>query len=102
MKGILVILLVILLSLTYGCISKEISIEQNIKERLIGEKITYYNIAGQPVNFTISAGDIKSIEKVKIKEEPFWKVGVGKDLIWDIYMDKDGKNIVKTEQLFVS
>ena len=102
MKGILVILMVILLSLTYGCISKETSIEQKIKENLIGNNISYYGIAGQPVNFTISADDIKSIEKVEIKGELFWKVEIGKDLIWNIYMDKDGKNIVKKEQLFVT
>lgn len=98
-KGLLAFLVIIVI---LGCVPKEKTIEQKIKERLVGEKITYYNIAGQPVNFTISVSDIKSIDKMEIKGEIFWKVRVGDDLMWYLYLDKDGKNIVKKEQLFVT
>lgn len=102
MRRLLLLYLFIVSILIISCVPKEKSAEEKIKERLIGEKITYYNIAGQPLNFTISAEDISSIEKTEIKDEILWKVRVGQDLAWDIYLDKDGKNIVKKEQLFVT
>ena len=102
MKRGLLVFLVVVFIVFLGCTIKEIPIEQKIKERLVGEKIAYYNIAGQPINFTISANDIKSIEKIEIKGEVFWRVRVGGDLMWDMYLDKDGKKIVRKEQLFVT
>lgn len=102
MRRLLLVYLFIVYIVIVSCIPKEKSIEEKIKERLIGEKITYYSIAGQPLNFTISANDITFIEKVEIKGEVLWKARVGQDLAWDIYLDKDGKNIVRKEQLFVT
>lgn len=71
--------------------------EQKIKEKLIGYQITYYNIAGKPVNYTVQETDIITIEKVN--EGALWKVRVGESLAWDFYFDKE-LNIVKQEQLF--
>lgn len=102
MRRILLVYLIIASIVIISCIPKEKSIEEKIKERLVGEKITYFNIAGQPLNFTVSAKDILSIEKAEIKGEALWKARVGQDLAWDIYLDKGGKNIVKKEQLFVT
>ena len=96
-------MVIVIISISiYGCVYREKDIEQKIRNNLIGEKVTYYNIAGQPINFTISAEDVKSIEKTETKEGIFWKVRVGKDLMWDFYFDKDAKKIVKKEQLFVT
>ena len=102
MRRLLIICLFIVSIVLLGCVPKEKAVEEKIKERLIGEKITYYSIAGQPLNFTISAKDIISIEKVEIKGEILWKARVGDGLAWDIYLGKDGKNIVKKEQLFLT
>ena len=101
MKWGLLVFLAIVFIVIFGCTIKEKPIEQKIKERLVGEKIIYYNIAGQPINFTISAEDITSIEKIQTKEGVFWKARVGKELMWDLYLDKNGE-IVKKEQLFVT
>ena len=98
-KGLLGFLIIITV---LGCVAEGKNTEQNIKERLIGEKIIYYDIAGRPVNYTISAADVQSIEKVEIKNELLWKVKVGNGLMWEIYLDRDGQNIVKKEQLFMT
>ena len=100
-KKLIVLSIMIVFILAYGCVKKERSTEEKITDSLIGEKLTYYNIAGQPINFTISAEDIKSIEKTEIKGAFFWRVRVGESLAWDIYFDQYGK-IEKKEQLFVT
>lgn len=101
-RYIVLVIGIILAIFTYGCVAEEKRIEQKIMENLIGEEVTYYNIAGQPIYYIISADDIKSIEKVETKEGTLWKVRVGKDLMWDFYFNKNGETIVKKEQLFVT
>jgi hypothetical protein len=76
--------------------------EDKIKENLIEMTLTYSNIAGQPLTFTITADDIKSIEKTTLDGNAAWKVRVGDALAWDIYFDESGEQIIKKEQLFVS
>ncbi len=73
-----------------------------INDTLIGTNLTYSNIAGQPMNYTIGADDIKSVEKTTYNGQPAWKVRVGEGLAWDLTMDAEGKNILDTKQLFIT
>lgn len=73
-----------------------------INQTLIGTNITYYGIAGKPMNFTIGPGDIQSIEKIEYKNDSAWQVRVGQGLSWDLILDADGKQILETKQLFVT
>lgn len=73
-----------------------------INERLIGTNLTYYSIAGVPMNYTIGAGDIMSVEKAEYKGQPAWKVRVGQGIAWDLTMDAEGKQILDTKRLFVT
>jgi len=86
----------------FGCTNLDKSIDQKIRDDLVGKKITYHNIAGKPINFTVSVSDIKFIEKVEVKGEIYWKVRVGEALMWNIYYDMDGEIIIRKEQLFVT
>ncbi len=88
------------LFLITSCAKQELKTtnEDRVKEVLIGYNITYYNIAGKPMNYTVKESDILSIENGNYKEA-VWKVRVGKSLAWDIYLDKDF-NIVRQDQLF--
>jgi|SRR3989338_22323 len=81
-----------------SCQSNFKSDEQKIKEKLVGYEITYYNIAGKPINYTVKESDILSIENGNYKGA-LWKVRVGEALSWDIYLDNNF-NIVRQEQLF--
>ncbi len=73
-----------------------------INESLVGANLTYYSIAGKPMNYTIGADDIRGIEKVEYNGRPAWKVRVGEGLAWDLTMDAEGKQILDTKQLFVT
>jgi hypothetical protein len=59
---------------------KNQSAEAKIKENLIGMNLTYSTIAGEPINFTITAEDIKSIEKTTLDNKAAWKVNIGESL----------------------
>lgn len=72
----------------------------NISQTLTGMNLTYYSIAGKPMNYTITADSIKSIEPYPYKGKPAWKVRVGEGLAWDLIMDSEGTKILKTNQLF--
>lgn len=74
----------------------------NINKTLIGKNITYTSIAGKPLNYTITADSIKSIEGTIYKNEPAWKVRVGEGLAWDLILDAPGKNVLDTRQLFAT
>ncbi|MCD1296309.1 hypothetical protein CUJ83_15000 [Methanocella sp. CWC-04] len=74
--------------------------EENIKDQLIGMNITYYNIAGQPMYYIVSEGDIRSIEKTRYGNDDAWKVRIGEGLQWDVTMDYEGKKILDIDQLF--
>lgn len=73
-----------------------------IKKTLIGMNLTYYSIAGQPMNYTIGDGDIQTIDKVEYNGQQAWKVRVGQGMQWDLTMDKSGERILDTKQLFVT
>jgi hypothetical protein len=77
-------------------------IRKAISERLVGTNLTYYSIAGEPMNYTIGADDIVSIEKAEYDGQPAWKVRVGRGLSWDLTMDAEGKQVLDTKQLFVT
>ncbi len=72
----------------------------NINKTLVGMNLTYSNIAGKPMNYTITADSIKSVERFPYKGRLAWKVRVGEGLAWDLIMDEAGTKILKTEQLF--
>jgi len=74
----------------------------NIENTLVGMNLTYYSIAGQPLNYTIGAGDIQSVEKAEYNGQAAWKVRVGQGMQWDLTMDQSGKEILDTKQLFVT
>src|SRR3989338_7913859 len=92
------LILAFALMMTTSCQSNLKSNEQKIKEKLVGYEITYYNIAGKPINYTVKESDILSIENGNYKGA-LWKVRVGEALSWDIYLDNNF-NIVRQEQLF--
>jgi hypothetical protein len=72
----------------------------NISNTLVGKNLTYYSIAGKPMNYTITADSIKSTEPFPYKGKPAWKVRIGEGLAWDLIMDVSGTKILKTNQLF--
>jgi hypothetical protein len=71
-----------------------------IKDTLVGTNLTYSNIAGWPMNYTITANDIGAVEKAEYKGAPAWKVHVGQGMSWDLTMDAEGKRILDIKQLF--
>jgi hypothetical protein len=72
----------------------------NISSTLVGKNLTYYSIAGKPMNYTITSDSVKSIEPYPYKGKPAWKVRIGEGLAWDLIMDASGTKILKTDQLF--
>ncbi len=82
--------------------SDSASIRNAINDRLIGTNLTYYSIAGVPMNYTIGASDVKAIEKASYEGQAAWKVRVGEGLAWDLIMSVDGRQILETQQLFVT
>lgn len=72
----------------------------NINKTLIGKNLTYTSIAGKPMNYTIKASDIKSVQPFAYEGDSAWKVRVGEGLSWDLIMDETGTKILKTNQLF--
>lgn len=103
--------ILILFILNSGCIEEcqleptqlnETQIKERITQNLVGTQIEYYNVAGRPMSYNISASDIKSINKTQQDGKIVWKVRVGSKLAWDIYFNDTGEKILKKEQLFVS
>lgn len=76
--------------------------QKAISTTLVGYNLTYYSIAGKPLNYTIGPGDIQSIDKTSYKGSEAWKVRVGQGLAWDLTMSEDGKRILDIKQLFVT
>jgi hypothetical protein len=72
----------------------------SINRTLVGTNLTYYSIAGKPMNYTITADSIKSINRTIYKNKPAWKVRVGEGMAWDLTMDASGTTILDTKQLF--
>lgn len=82
---------------------KSLSIDEKIRDRLVGHELVYYNIAGMPQSYTITGEDIGTIEQTTLNGEAAWRVKIGEEgLAWEIYLDKDGEEILKEVQLFVS
>jgi hypothetical protein len=71
-----------------------------INEALVGMNLTYYNIAGMPMNYTISPQDIRSVEKAEYDGQPAWKVRVGSGMEWDLTLDAECKQVLDIKQLF--
>ncbi len=72
----------------------------SINKTLIGRNLTYSSIAGKPMNYTITADSIKSVERSPYNGKLAWKVRVGEGLAWDLILDEAGTKILKTDQLF--
>lgn len=71
-----------------------------IEKTLVGTQLTYSNIAGQPMNYTITQDDIIDIQPTTYKGTDAWKVRIGESLSWDLTMSADGTRVLETEQLF--
>jgi PBP1b-binding outer membrane lipoprotein LpoB len=100
--SIITVLIVLALLMT-GCVSMGGSagdVRDKIKDTLVGTNLTYYSIAGQPMNYTIGPQDIGNIEPTTYKGKDAWKVRVGESLAWDLTMDANGTEILAMDQLF--
>jgi hypothetical protein len=76
--------------------------QKAISTTLVGHNLTYYSIAGKPLNYTIGPGDIQSIDRTTYNGSEAWKVRVGQGLAWDITMSDDGATMLDVKQLFVT
>ncbi len=74
--------------------------QKAITTTLVGQNITYYSIAGKPLNYTIGPGDIQQIEQSSNNGSPAWSVHVGQGLAWDLTLDETGTHILEVRQLF--
>ena len=73
-----------------------------IEKTLVGTNLTYYSIAGKPMNYSITRDDILSIEPIIYKGNAAWKVHVGQSLSWNLTMSADGTQVLDSEQLFMT
>ncbi len=90
----------VLMSLLAPPGSPEQEARDNIYATLVGTNLTYASIAGQPMNYTITADSIKDINRTIYRSKPAWKVHVGEGLAWDLIMDARGTRLLDTKQLF--
>lgn len=89
--------------LAAGCISTSSNAgdaRSAIKETLVGTNLTYYSIAGKPMNYTIGENDIGNVEPTTFEGKDAWKVRVGQGMTWDLTMDANGTGILHVDQLF--
>jgi hypothetical protein len=89
--------------LATGCVSSKSNagdVSSTIKDTLVGTNLTYYSIAGRPMNYTIGREDISSVEPMTWDGKDAWKVRVGQGLAWDLTMDANGTKILQVDQLF--
>jgi hypothetical protein len=89
--------------LATGCVSSKSNagdVRATINDTLVGTNLTYYSIAGKPMNYTIGQNDIMSVEPMTYKGKDAWKVRVGESLSWDLTMDENGTKILYIDQLF--
>ncbi len=75
-------------------------INETIEKTLVSTNLTYYSIAGKPLNYTIGTNDIVSIEPTTYEGSEAWKVRVGQGLSWDLTMDANGTKVLHVNQLF--
>jgi hypothetical protein len=89
--------------LAAGCVSTKSNagdVRSTIKDTLVGTNLTYYSIAGRPMNYTIGPDDIGSVEPTTWEGKDAWKVRVGQSLAWNLTMDANGREILYLDQLF--
>ncbi|WP_424357163.1 hypothetical protein [Methanocella sp. MCL-LM] len=100
LAGVFLIMVAVLAAA--GCTSAAESEDAKsmINKTLTGHNLTYYNIAGQPMNHTIASEDIVTIDPTTYKNASAWKVRVGTSLAWDLTMSSDGTEILSVDQLF--
>ncbi len=91
---------ILVIAIIKGSGNESGDIRKAINDRLVGTNLTYSSIAGKPMNYTIGADDIVSVEKAEYNGQPAWKVRVGQGVAWDLTMDAEGKQILDTKQLF--
>ncbi len=98
-----VLVFVLLCTLLTGCAQDTSDAQQtrdSIRQQLIGYKLTYFNIAGQPMTETIASQDIDSIELTYYEKQVAW-IAVVKDGLWYIYFEEGGSSILDVQQNFV-
>ena len=97
-----IVLLVLMLVVAAGCTTKAggDAPKNAIYATLVGHTMTYSSIAGKPLNYTITQGDIGSIDQTSYQGDPAWKVHVGTSLSWDLTVSSDGTKILDSKQLF--
>ena len=97
-----IFLIMVAMLATAGCtsVAKGEDAKSMINKTLIGHNLTYYSIAGQPMNYTITSEDIVTIDPATYKNSSAWKVRVGTSLTWDLTMSSDGTEILYVDQLF--
>ena len=97
-----IILIVVAMLSVAGCTSAASGEDAKdaINKTLVGHNLTYFSIAGKPMNHTITSEDIVSIDPVTYKDANAWKVRVGTSLSWDLTMSSDGTEILYVDQLF--
>ncbi|MFH1849106.1 MAG: hypothetical protein ABH879_02875 [archaeon] len=93
--------------LILGCTPPEPSAVQDNAEigsrvaaALVGRHLIYHDFAGQERSFTIEKDHIGEISDASLDGRIALKVTVGDGLLWDIYLDESGTEIIKEVQLF--
>src|SRR3989344_218508 len=86
--------------------------EEQAKNKLVGKELTYGDIAGKSVSYTIIEEDLtKNAEKVilpkystdNIELRLAWKVPIGKnEIMWYVYVDAVNGEELKTQQMFMN
>lgn len=100
------VVLVALFSLLVASMASPVNIngkddtEKSIKSILVGKNITYYSIAGQPMNYLVTEEDIGTIEQTTYNGTDALKVRVGNSLAWDFIINANGTEILEINQLF--
>ena len=98
-----IVLVITIMIAAAGCTSvagSEENAKSTINQTLLGQNLTYFSIAGKPLNHTITSEDIVSIEPVTYQGKNAWMVRVGTSLAWNLTMSADGTQLLEKDQLF--
>jgi hypothetical protein len=85
--------------------------ETDAMEAVVGTQLTHYNVAGMPVEETVTRGDVRRAElAVAPRHYPGkglafqleWKVFVATPLPWVIWLDDATGNVVRVDQRFAT
>ncbi len=98
--GLILIAIIIALSVQFN----SLGIENQIKQKLSGRELAYYDISGTRATEIVETGDIKSIrlEKCVTVDEMCFVAMIETPLPWKIYYDRNTLEEVGVQQLFVS